>query len=322
MFNVGNSVIAISLLLKMADYFLSKDLVDEIKESELDELKCLVEFKDVFILESVGLRYNPSLKFQTFRFQRLDDIVNLQCRENISKSMLPIEFKSNFIKISKEKCVYSLKCKVINDEYTQLLMKNKQENVKFNNEEQFLHFNHPFDKITCKAFTDNYLSITTSNYYQGYYEDLKQPVYFILFKVKEKNNNEKILTEIFRQNLDDLFAHCNVENLQFNANLSKILLSIEVNITPLLITFDINTCKFPNKQGILSTFEVLDCSFPDEIPPLIFWPDIWYGYHHCLKEVIVIPIMKTSTVYIIKQSTQQGFYIFKQIKLSFISSEM
>jgi len=285
------------------NYFHDIGDINAIEESDLDNIKCISKFninKEIlhFLWETV--RYtitNRSILCRT------EDVVKefKYSGELPSKLDVANNLESSDIETSWEN---RIKYEIFDDEYTLLSIrsnKDKDKNMKFVNGGDVLRFDHVLEGRVTVKFNENYLIIVINN--RNYKQRKnKNPVEIILIKVIVKNNEENVLIEILRTNLCERFPSCdnNITDIRFDMNMisnvpSKLLIVWGSMGETFLVTFNINTLQF-------STLFKLNVQFAAP----------FYCYHNILKEVIIILDTSNFIVYVIKETAENSFYIYKQ----------
>lgn len=306
-------------------YFLGLDKMEEIKESCLDDIKCVEQYcmteadfnslwndKIYVYNHAILCEEEEDLVKKIFYCGKLPQLTHTDIEFAGNKIVLDSIYESN---ISWKKRII---LKMIDDKATLLSIHGngtKGENIHFENGEFDMEngilFNHKFTEIVAAESNESYLAIVTGNLELKHKDDCwifkieKRPSYFILIKVIPTNESKCILlTEVFRINLDECFSNLKVVKIQFNINLSsKLLLIAENEICDFLITFDIYTLQFS------SSLKIKECLHFSR-------HEVFYFYDHLLKDIIIFMDNINHVVYIVKKSLQNVLYIYKKSKVT------
>jgi len=272
------------------EYLLGKDVIHKTEESDLNEIKCVAKL-------DMNLDSDFHSLYDTLIVNR-----SIICNEAIRN----ISLKENFLEISEAKIcslenrVYTIKNKVyfcFNDSYSQ------DENI-----DQYIEFNQNITRTTHVEYSNDYLVLIAEfKKRSDQYDDRFTDRCFLLCRIIHSGSDEIQLKEVFRKMFDSSINHYKICKVIFNASSQNVLLIMQKETSAYLMTFDIETFQFTVKPWLV------DGSFS------IFTRKHWvfsYCYHNILKEIIIIVDRASKLVLIIKDTKENGIYLYKKSKIN------
>jgi len=285
------------------EYFLGKEEFSKINESNFNEIKCISRYNITeedfsnFSSAKITVENNTIICRNEDFFTKFSYLGSLP-----STSTSYTTYETSL----EERVIFN----VVKHQYTLLYVrdKSKTNNILFDNGMKYLRINFVCNKITEIEFYNSYLVIVTRNIEKSKNKRrrLEGPpaLGFILIKFIPKSDNEDMLVEVFKTNLYDLPSLNLLSNLYIVTiifNLSKILLMLENDANVFLMTFNIKTLKFS------SLLKFNKCKGVNNLHPRVF-----YCYSNILQDVIIYVDVVRGIVYIVKESTENGLYIFNK----------
>jgi len=289
------------------EYFLGEDEIDQITESNLNDIKCVAQFS---LTEDDMLSFlwggKVKVKDNAILIKHLDERILHKLIYHGRNTFLHHSEEFN------ETICDRMKTEVVDSRFTVISIRTEKEcentiqesNMKFNNGEEFMRFDYNFYSLL-HCYTENYIAIYTGrgggSSHGSEAEEMEASVtnkrYFVLIKMKEK-----ILMEIFRLNLAEYFPKLHVKEMRFNKYSSNLLFIMKNNSSvKILITFNVTTLKF---------------SLPFQIKDDFVEDFVFYTFHNTLKDLILLINHKTSMLYIIKESLKDNaLYIYQKTSL-------
>jgi len=283
------------------EYFLGRDEIDKYKASNFEgmpksaakftispeDVKCFSYCDAVGTVKTVKHR---TLLSQSEQITKKFKLPSIKTPEMIGSSLL----KST----TEDAILWKERIQLLIEEERTLLsiVDDNNEFIKFNDGDNSVHFHYVFTEVFVLGFNENYLVILTGTDF----DDVER--HLIIVDIKEINSNNKIVKEVFRQNLNEGRNINAITKVIFNTTVPKILFLSQIKNHVLLKTFDIKSLKF--SSTVTSQSEYNDPA------------NIVYGYHNILKDIIVVVTSIGKMVTVFRESLQSGLYIYKQSKLN------
>jgi len=272
------------------EYLLGKDVIRKTEESDLNKIKCVAELDFNFDSDYLSL------------YKSLTNDYSIICNGTIRD----ISLKENVLEICKAKICYLANCTYRRQNKAYFCFNGScshNENI-----DQYIEFNQNITRTTHVEYSNDYLVLIAEfKKRSDQYDDRFTDRCFLLCRIIHSGSDEIQLKEVFRKMFDSSINHYKICKVIFNASSQNVLLIMQKETSAYLMTFDIETFQFTVKPWLV------DGSFS------IFTRKHWvfsYCYHNILKEIIIIVDRASKLVLIIKDTKENGIYLYKKSKIN------